>query len=184
MRLPAALFALVLLWPAAAPAQDWCNASPLSRTEQAICNDPILGDLDAELNRVYLASDRDRAAQDRWLAQRDRCGSDIFCIEDLYRDRIDRLRDRPAPRADLRPWCGSSRLNRTERTICATETLADLDAALQAVYGATRARSDDPSQIAWLRERRDGCGDDVACIGNAYLRRIMELGGRLRAAGG
>lgn len=181
-----ALAGFLLLVPVALPvaAQEWCNAAPLNRSEQAICADPILGDLDREMTALYLDGPRDRAAQDRWLRERDRCGADIFCIEDRYRDRIAALSNRtPVRRSDLRPWCDAARLNATEAVICSDETLADMDAALEAVYGAARASDSDAAQVHWLRERRDACGTDKLCIGNAYLRRIVELGRRLREGG-
>ncbi len=53
---------------------------------------------------------------------------------------------------------------------------------MEAVYGALRAADDDRSQIDWLRGQRDACGADTACIAAAYLRRIAELGARLRGA--
>lgn len=92
---------------------------------------------------------------------------------------------RPAPTASpssgpLRPWCDGAQ-NPTERTICDTPRLADMDAALGAVYGAAKASDGDAAQMAWLRENRDACGTDRLCIARAYVERIVQLGARLRA---
>ena len=74
-------------------------------------------------------------------------------------------------------WCSSSRLNRTERTICSHDTLASLDLKLARVYGSQRSRSNDRAQSYWLRHRRNACGSDVSCLARAYRERIRELGG-------
>ena len=171
-----------------AAAQPWCDASGLNPTERAICNDPVLGRLDAELRELYDAVETEQVAREqrRWLSEeRNTCGSDIFCIERAYDERIAELQalrgqrqERPA--GNLRPWCDATQLNPTERAICSDPLLADMDAALEAVYGSLRASDADRSQITWLREERDACGTSIDCIASAYLRRIVELGGRLR----
>ena len=201
------LAALALLaLPAAAPAQSWCGSEGLTPTERTICDDVILSRLDRRLTELYTAEGAGRAglslAQRDWLRRRNACGTDVVCIEMAYRDRIRRLEPRrPARRDDLpmaqiprhpdetgapapsggllRPWCGGT-LNRTERVICRTPRLADMDAALGAVYGSVKAADGDRAQMAWLRQERDGCGTDPQCIGQAYLERIVELGARLR----
>ncbi|MGR3571577.1 hypothetical protein [Brevirhabdus sp.] len=197
-----ALAALPLLGlaPSPAAAQAWCGNGNLNPTERTICNDQILGDMDDALRQLYRDAGAGQAAAQRdWLVnRRNACGSDIFCIERAYQDRIAQLTDlRGAPRATPdrapvpapatrrfegkpRPWCGGSRLNPTERTICADETLSDMDAALEAVYGRVKARDGDRGQLTWLRGDRDACGANVDCIAGAYLRRIVILGGRLR----
>ena len=178
-------FALIAI-PAAGEAQSWCSSSRLNPTERTICSDRILGELDAELGALFarVGAGR-RAEQNAWLRnERDACGTNIICIEDAYIDRIDVLNGRRLGGTPLaaqrRPWCGAARLNPTEATICADDTLADHDAAMEAVYGALRADPSDRSQIDWLREDRDACGTDLACISASYLRRIIVLGGRLR----
>ena len=204
IRAAAALLLLALL-AAPAAAQPWCEAGGLNPTERLVCRDAILGELDAEMTAAYRAAYGDgalSAEQRDWLTgRRDACGTDIFCIERAYGDRIAALRTAPpapapspapvlapapppapAPAAARRPWCGAARLNATERAICADDTLADLDAAMEAVYGALRAADADTAQIDWLRNRRDACGADADCIAAAYLRRIAELGARLRGA--
>ena len=176
--LAAVLFALAAL-PAAA--QSWCSAANLNVTEQAICDDVILSDLDVEMAALY--AQVKAPGQRTWLRNRNACGADIFCIESAYRTRIAELRairDTPVV-ALLRPWCGAARLNLTEQTICGNETLANLDAAMAAVYGAARAR--DPDQTGWLRGNRDACGTDARCIRAAYVQRIIQLGARLRLEG-
>ena len=187
-----ALVLVLSLAPFPAFAQAWCSAGGLNATEQVICQDEILGDLDAELNAVWSRADRSALgpSQADWLRRRNACGPDLFCIERAYDQRIAALRDAAvatdlddpvveAPLAERRPWCGASRLNEAERTVCGSETLANLDAAMEAVYGALRAAPGDRSQNDWLARRND-CGADEACIAAAYLRRIGQLGGRLR----
>ena len=189
-----ALLILLIAAPGLASAQAWCGARTLNAAEQAICRDDILSGLDADLNLLWDRSDRAALgpSQAEWLDRRNACGPDIFCIERAYDDRIATLRDvaavgggqAPAPLpaeddGDRRPWCDASRLNAAERTICASDTLANLDAAMEAVYGAVRADPGDRSQNDWLARRND-CGADDACIAAAYLRRIGQLGGRLR----
>lgn len=184
MRIALAL-CISILMPLVADAQSWCSSSRLNPTEATICSDRILRDLDVQLSELFArVGAGKRAEQSAWLRNdRDACGTNIICIEDAYIDRIDVLSGRslaPAPVVQRRPWCGSARLNLTEATICSDDTLADLDAAMEAVYGALRADPSDRSQIAWLREDRDGCGADISCISASYLRRIIVLGGRLR----
>ncbi|GGL57294.1 hypothetical protein [Wenxinia marina] len=190
--LRAAALALCLS-PLPAAAQEWCAFQSLSQTEQAICSSPLLGGLDAQLTEFYRRSDASEASQTDWLRRRNECGSDLFCIEASYRGRIAELTEAPgappapapaAPSEPLRPWCDASGLNPTEETVCANELLANMDAALGAVYGRAIARPNDPSQADWLRGDRDACGTDATCIGRAYLRRIVELGGRIRENGG
>ena len=195
MHVPFAAVALCAIG-AAMPlaAQDWCGRADLGAAEQAICADSVLGSLDARLNEAYArvpASDRVEAAQRDWIATRNACGFDIFCIEAAYKSRIDALRDQmaapaptpaPAPAGNRRPWCSASGLNQAERTVCNSDILSNMDAAMEAVYGRLRAADSDQSQIDWLGRRND-CGTDETCIGQAYLSRIIELGGRLRTEG-
>ena len=182
------VFVLMLAVAPPAMAQSWCSSSGLSPTERTICSDTILGDLDARLGQAYRAApqtDALREEQRRWIGRRDGCGMDVFCIEAEYRDRIAALSAEPSPppaAGPLRPWCTASSLNQAERTVCGSETLSNMDAAMEAVYGRLRARDSDRSQIEWL-DRRNACGGDETCIGQAYLSRIIELGGRLRSGG-
>ncbi|MDJ0629858.1 MAG: hypothetical protein QNJ44_16490 [Rhodobacter sp.] len=184
MPLRAIVTAIVLACTALpAAAQSWCSSPSLNATELAICTDPILGGLDIEMAALY---EQVKAPGQRdWLRSRNACRADVFCIEAAYRSRIAELRAlRDArPIARLRPWCGAARLNLTEQTICGNRTLANLDAAMTAVYGAARARPNDPEQVNWLRGTRDACGSDARCIRGAYVQRIVELGERLRLEG-
>lgn len=81
----------------------------------------------------------------------------------------------PAPQL-LRPWCGSSGLNATERTICGDAYLAGLDAELGRAYGAQTGRSTDAQQRVWLTGTRNACGSDSACIARVVQERIAYLG--------
>lgn len=184
----AAFFTLVTafsaLTPVSASAQSWCSATTLNPTEQTICASPFLGELDALLGTAYTTSTivNKRATQRTWLQARNACARDTVCISDAYLSRIAVLQAAaPAPVALLRPWCGASTLNSTEQTICTMPQLANLDAAMSALYGSVKAQS--PDQIAWLRQRRDTCLTDVTCIEREYVARIATFGARLRDAG-
>lgn len=187
MRLIFTACLAVMLGTAVHAQESWCNGSGLSPTERTICNDPRLRDLDDELNRVYRATGAEEldAEQTAWLRRRNACGTDILCLQRAYEARIrvlgGRAAEPAAPDTPMRPWCDAGTLNPTERSVCSDDMLADLDAALEAVYGSLRARDSDASQVEWLREERDACGQEVDCIAQTYLRRIVELGGRLRA---
>lgn len=72
--------------------------------ENAICSDPLLGKLDDALSENYnsmLASNigegarKDlRSTQKKWLSERNKC-SNIKCVENLYRTRIDEVCEYP-----------------------------------------------------------------------------------------
>ncbi len=139
--------------------------------------------LDARLQGVHDQADAlgETAGAGEWLrGRRDVCGRNKLCIEAAYFDRITVLQARiDAQRVQLRPWCKSSRLNLTERTICGSATLTDLDAYLQGLYDAAKPKGLVYGQSQWLRGRRDGCGDDTLCLAQAYIERITVLENRL-----
>lgn len=184
----AAFFAVVtafsVLAPSGSAAQSWCNAATLNATEQTICASAFLGELDTLLGDAYANSTiaNKRATQRTWLQARNACARDTICISDAYLSRIASLQSAaPAPVSFLRPWCRATALNPSEQTICAIPQLANLDAAMAALYGRVKAQS--PDQIAWLRERRDTCLTDFTCIEREYVARIATFGARLREAG-
>ena len=95
-----ALFVAGSAAAAAGPSFD-CHTDR-SPTEQAICGDPELGDLDSEMARLYfqIANDssgryyrRLKRDQRDWLKDRDDCGAHVGCLRAVYRDRIRELRD-------------------------------------------------------------------------------------------
>lgn len=79
------------------------------------------------------------------------------------------------PETLLRPWCGSSRLNPTEATICRDSILADLDGQLEDAYRRQSGRSTSSQQGAWRTGTRDACGTDVNCIYRVVSDRIAYL---------
>jgi len=97
------LAGFLALWPVASEAIDCTLAK--TPTELAICADPALAKLDAQLNRDYQAFRdayqksvnhqcdlaKETAGQKDWLKKRDACGSDAKCIEDAYQSRIEGL---------------------------------------------------------------------------------------------
>lgn len=77
----------------------------------------------------------------------------------------------------------SGNLLPAERTVCENATLAALDVALASLYDNIRNRTSgaalgtlEAQEKAWIAVR-DACGTNVVCIGNAYKRRIAQLGG-------
>lgn len=178
-----ALAALALtLCAGGAGAQSWCSSAGLNPTEATICADAELRRLDRRLADVYARTDGAVNGQRSWVDWRNQCGTSRPCIAQAYRTRIDSLSGASVPRDQdtaLRPWCRNSPLGAAERAICSTPRLADLDAAMSAIYGATRARPDDARQLSWLRHERDACGRDRACLKEAYVNRIIELGAAL-----
>jgi len=93
-----ALLAALLSLPAAHAAAFDCKAAA-TPTERAICADPALRDLDAELGSAYaqaLHATADGSAalrqqQRDWLRTRDACGADAGCLATQYRQRLARF---------------------------------------------------------------------------------------------
>lgn len=77
------------------------------------------------------------------------------------------------------PWCSTQKsLNAAERTICASQSLGDLDNQLSLIFasalksvGKQRARLQ-KTQADWVRVTRNGCNDDDTCLTDVYQRRI------------
>ncbi|QFS42212.1 Lysozyme inhibitor LprI [Burkholderia cepacia] len=93
---------LLTLLPAAAHAAGFDCAKAASSTEKTICADAALSKLDGDLAAAWkqaLAKGGDtaalKAAQVKWLKQRDRCGADESCLGDRYRERLASLNGRP-----------------------------------------------------------------------------------------
>jgi uncharacterized protein len=75
----------------------------------------------------------------------------------------------------------ASASNDVEKTICASQELSDLDAQLVDIYNAVRKKvpaADQAalkeSQVIWIGQR-NGCGDNVGCLEDAYRGRIEAL---------
>ncbi|KUF09331.1 SH3 domain-containing protein [Pseudoponticoccus marisrubri] len=73
----------------------------------------------------------------------------------------------------LRPWCRSSNLNTTERTICNSQYLAGLDAQMESTYNA-QSHVSASEQGSWLKTR-NSCGANGSCIAQAVIDRIAYL---------
>ncbi|WP_175820833.1 lysozyme inhibitor LprI family protein [Burkholderia sp. BCC0419] len=93
---------LLTLLPAAAHAAGFDCAKAASPTEKTICADTALSKLDGDLSAAWkraLAKGGDtaalKAAQLKWLKQRDQCGSDASCLGDRYRERLASLNGTP-----------------------------------------------------------------------------------------
>ncbi|MCI4663944.1 MAG: hypothetical protein MRY74_04410 [Neomegalonema sp.] len=76
-------------WPA------WCSKSGLNPTEQTICETPLLRSLENRMIRVYIRARTYGVAGNprSFVIYRNRCGREVYCIEQAYRDRIAELRD-------------------------------------------------------------------------------------------
>jgi len=162
----------------------WCDSERLNPTEATICNNEELKMLDTKLAQVYgqaRATDKDYDQRDWLKSRRDTCGTNVRCIAQEYKSRIAVLSERIGSSQvfNSRPWCMASRLNITERTICNSSYLRDLDASLQIAYGQARARQEDSGQHDWLRHERNACGSNETCIAETYRERISVLRGRL-----
>ncbi len=77
------------------PLRPWCTSARLNPTESTICANGYLADLDEELEQVYTrvkTSTITRQQRD-WLKNtRDACGTQGWCIETAYEQRIAALR--------------------------------------------------------------------------------------------
>lgn len=86
---------LALVGPgAASAAPSWCGSDGLSLSERMICADEVLSRLELEASEAYEAARYvgPNLHQERWLAERDRCGMEVSCLEAAYRSRIAELR--------------------------------------------------------------------------------------------
>ncbi len=98
----AVIFAVLTIAPPAAHAAGFDCAKAASPTEKAICADAGLSSLDGQLAVAWkraLAKGGDavalKAAQRKWLKQRDQCGGDAACVGDRYRERLASLNGTP-----------------------------------------------------------------------------------------
>jgi len=94
--------ALLTLLPIAAHTAGFDCAKAASPTEKTICADAALSKLDGDLAAAWkkaLAKGGDtaglKAAQLKWLKQRDQCGTEAPCLGDRYRERLASLNGTP-----------------------------------------------------------------------------------------
>ena len=84
-------------------------------------------------------------------------------------------------RVDAQPdWCRYAKSN-SERTICTTPRLWEIDGCEDGIFNAVRSREVssrrqalEQQERAWVVER-DRCGTDVACIAQRYSERALAL---------
>lgn len=104
--IPIAILAMAFLGfghtPANADPSFDCNKAG-TPTEYAICGSHRLANLDSQMAAAYYTlrgslshADRDRLKYEQrgWLHQRNSCGSDVYCLEDTYLQRISVLQSR------------------------------------------------------------------------------------------
>ncbi|RQR54624.1 DUF1311 domain-containing protein [Burkholderia sp. Bp9140] len=98
----AMILAVLTISPLATHAAGFDCTKAASPTEKAICADAGLSSLDGQLAGAWkkaLAKGGDtaalKAAQLKWLKQRDRCGNDASCLGDRYRERLASLNGAP-----------------------------------------------------------------------------------------
>jgi len=84
--------------------------------------------------------------------------------------------------AQAQDWCASSRLNLSERTICASNALRALDVELNRVHDEALSLGETYGQNYWLRQVRDVCGADTDCLDSRYRLRIQALRERIQEA--
>jgi len=90
-----------------------------------------------------------------------------------------------APGAEYAPIDCTQASNPAEREVCRNYSLGQAEARLTTLYGVItslvamgqRGNLVD-AQREWI-QRRDACGDDSACLADAYARRIQELNAAL-----
>jgi uncharacterized protein len=89
----ALVFTLAVSSPALAATPSWCGAAALNPSERTICADRVLSRLDLQINEAYQEALRVAPDVDQrdWLAERNRCGADLTCLEEAYRSRIAEL---------------------------------------------------------------------------------------------
>ena len=183
---------LVLICAAfAVSAQSWCANGPLNPAEQTICLTPDLGWRDQQLEDAYAATRHMpgvQTAQQAWLAGRNACGWNAWCIRNAYDDRLAELQllvsgagGKPqSPATGLHPvggpgWCTEGSLNAAERTICAHDDLGQMDLYMADLYAQVRHYPGvQPDQVSWLAAR-NACQADYPCLYQAYAGRITEL---------
>lgn len=69
-----------------------------------------------------------------------------------------------------------------EVAVCHDQELAGLDQRLARAYRKVLAQSDQPeaeraSQMRWLRDKRNACEEDAACLRRVYLNRLKYFAG-------
>lgn len=89
--------------------------------------------------------------------------------------------------ADYSPLDCSKASTPADRTICRNYALGQQEARMATLFAVTTSlvamgqRGDiQDAQRAWL-DKREACGDNVACLTKAYDARIDELNGVLKA---
>ena len=91
---PATLLAVAASSTPVAATPYWCSSESLNTSEQTVCADGLLSQLDIALNDAYREARRVDPVLDQrsWLAQRNACVASISCLESAYRSRIAELR--------------------------------------------------------------------------------------------
>ena len=171
------------------PLRPWCTASRLNATEAAICENPYLAQLDADLTSAYNASSRDATAQGRWrTGTRDACGSNVACIARAVEARIAVLKT-PAPVTGSRGLtlpagqCYVTVASRTsvgEATAFIRSRVSGFDDVRMfeatngyfAVTVATAYRSNADAQIALWKTQGRIPGDSYCSQGDRFVREI------------
>lgn len=89
--------ALLLISTFSSEAQSFNCRYAKTPAEIAICDFPVLGELDLVMAERYFripaySKSHERRLQAQWLAYRDQCGYNKRCLEEAYRSRIAYLR--------------------------------------------------------------------------------------------
>ncbi len=71
---------------------SWCQSSHLNSTEHTICDNKNLYTLDKRMTQSYGAAEVKDNKQVEWLNnERNRCGTNVGCIQKAYKDRINAI---------------------------------------------------------------------------------------------
>lgn len=97
---PLAACALMFGGSSAGAASYDCSGGSLTDTEQTICNDPQLSEMDSRMAALYeqvmtnsseAFAEEQKQDQAEWQQERDACGTDTTCLTNAYTQRIDEL---------------------------------------------------------------------------------------------
>jgi uncharacterized protein len=185
ITLPSFLLGCGIGWLVAGTAQaaDWC-AKAATPAEVTICQTSDLLEKESLLESRFREMVRDgdmqkrkmlRQEQNRWLEDREACGSEIACLSSSYDRRLVEI-NQPTPHAREQPsWCGSA-ATPAEVSVCDDAELSAADIVRATTYltrlkqAADKHQRDDikTEQRAWLVSR-DRCGADIPCLRAVYL---------------
>jgi uncharacterized protein len=95
------LLGSIVIYTTSVNAASFDCAKASSIVEQTICNNKELSEIDIKLSTLYRSAlsqtsqqNSIRAAQRSWLAERNNCGAELFCLKNSYNLRINQLENK------------------------------------------------------------------------------------------